>query len=54
MRTDYPTSFDNSCIKMVGYDMSKAAADAVYKQTGLTPEQVQVVELHGKLYIYNK
>jgi hypothetical protein len=33
-------------IKMVGYDMAKAAADKVYEQTGLGPGDVQVVELH--------
>jgi sterol carrier protein 2 len=33
-------------IKMVGYDMAKAAAKKVYEQTGIGPQDVQVVELH--------
>ena len=33
-------------IKMVGYDMAKHCAEAVYKQAGLGPKDVQVVELH--------
>ena len=33
-------------IKMVGYDMAKNAAAKVYEQTGLGPQDVQVVELH--------
>jgi sterol carrier protein 2 len=46
MRTDYPTSFEESCIKMVGYDMSKSAAQSAYKQAGILPNDVQVIELH--------
>jgi acetyl-CoA acetyltransferase len=33
-------------IKAVGYDMSKAAAEAVYKQSGVGPEDIDVCELH--------
>ena len=33
-------------IKMVGYDMAKAAAKKVYEQAGVGPEEVDVVELH--------
>ena len=47
MTTDRPSSFEeDSMIKMVGYDMSKAAAQKVYEQAGLGPKDVQVVELH--------
>ncbi len=47
MATDLPSSFEEqSCIKMVGYDMSKSAAASVYKHTGLGPEDVDVIELH--------
>jgi len=47
MATDFKSSFDEkSCIKMVGSDMSKAAARKVYEQSGLGPENVDVVELH--------
>ncbi|MDR3418937.1 MAG: lipid-transfer protein [Nevskia sp.] len=47
MTTDYPSSFQpQSMIKMVGYDMTAAAARQVYEQSGVGPEDVQVVELH--------
>ena len=47
MTTDYASSFEeHSLIKMVGYDMTKAAAKQVYEQAGLGPEDVDVVELH--------
>lgn len=46
MTTDYPSSFGDSMIKMVGYDMAKRAADKVYQQAGVGPEDVQVIELH--------
>jgi acetyl-CoA acetyltransferase len=47
MTTDFESSFsDRSCIKMVGYDMSRAAAQKVYHQSGLGPENVDVAELH--------
>jgi len=47
MTTDYKSSFDDdSMIKMVGYDMAKAAADQVYEKAGLGPKDVDVVELH--------
>jgi sterol carrier protein 2 len=47
MTTDRPSSFEeDSMIKMVGYDMSKSAAQKVYEQAGLGPKDVQVVELH--------
>lgn len=47
MTTDYPSSLeDKSMIKMVGYDMTKAAVKQVYEASGLGPEDVQVIELH--------
>ena len=47
MTTDYPSSFEpRSMIKMVGFDMSKAAAKQVYDKAGIGPEDVDVVELH--------
>lgn len=47
MRTDFPSTFEeNSMIKMVGYDMAKKTAEAVYERAGLGPQDVQVVELH--------
>jgi acetyl-CoA acetyltransferase len=46
MTTDYPSSFETSMIKMVGYDMAKQAAAQLYEKAGLGPSDVQVVELH--------
>jgi acetyl-CoA acetyltransferase len=46
MATDTPSSFEDSMIRMVGYDMAKSAADKVYAKAGLGPKDVDVVELH--------
>lgn len=35
-----------SMMRIIGYDMSKNAADQVYEAAGIGPEDVQVVELH--------
>ena len=43
MSTDLPSTFEEkSCIKAVGFDMTSAAAKALYSTTGLTPKDVQV------------
>ena len=46
MATDFGTSFEDSMIKMCGYDMAVDAAKQVYEQTGIGPDDVDVVELH--------
>jgi len=47
MTTDFESTFDEkSMIKMVGYDVTKAAAQKVYEQSGFGPEDLDVVELH--------
>jgi acetyl-CoA acyltransferase len=47
MTTDFASTFDDrDMVKLVGYDMSKAAADQVYEASGVSPEDVRVVELH--------
>jgi len=47
MTTDTASTFDeNSMIKMVGYDMSKHAAEQVYEQAGIGAEDIDVVEMH--------
>ncbi|HEV7735421.1 MAG TPA: lipid-transfer protein [Candidatus Binatia bacterium] len=47
MTTDYPSTFDEkSCIKLIGADMTRKAAEKVYEQSGLGPKDVQVIELH--------
>jgi acetyl-CoA acyltransferase len=47
MTTDFASTFEaKTAAALVGYDMSKAAALKVYEQSGLGPEDVQVIELH--------
>jgi acetyl-CoA acetyltransferase len=47
MVTDMTSTFDEgSCIKIVGYDMSKEAARRAYEEAGVGPEDVDVIELH--------
>jgi sterol carrier protein 2 len=47
MATDFASSFEEqSMMKMVGYDMTKAAATKVYERAGIGPEDVDIVELH--------
>jgi sterol carrier protein 2 len=47
MTTDFESTFsEKSSMKLVGYDMTRTAAQKVYEQSGVGPEQVQVVELH--------
>jgi acetyl-CoA acetyltransferase len=45
--TDMRSTFDDrSCIKIVGYDMSKEAARRAYEEAQVGPEDVDVIELH--------
>jgi acetyl-CoA acetyltransferase len=46
MTTDTPSTFDEGDMKLVGADMTRAAAQSVYEQSGVGPEDVDVVELH--------
>jgi len=46
MTTDTASTFGDSLIATVGYDMSRAAAAQVYETAGIGPEDVKVVELH--------
>jgi acetyl-CoA acetyltransferase len=47
MTTDRPSTFDaDDMMRLVGYDMSKEAANKVYAQAGCGPEDLDVVELH--------
>jgi len=45
MTTDTPKTWTDP-IELVGADMTRRAAQAVYEEAGLGPESVQVVELH--------
>jgi len=47
LTTDFETTFaPKSMIKMIGQDMTAAAAKQVYEDTGLGPDDVDVIELH--------
>jgi len=48
MVTDLQSSFDadTDCIRIVGYDMSRLAAERAYEEAQVGPEDVQVIELH--------
>jgi sterol carrier protein 2 len=46
MTTDTSASFDGDLMRLVGYDMTAAAARQVYETAGVNPRDVRVVELH--------
>jgi len=47
MTTDRPGTFDKrSMMALVGADMTREAADKVYEQAGIGPEDIDVCELH--------
>ncbi|MBS7779763.1 lipid-transfer protein [Acidovorax sp. CCYZU-2555] len=47
MTTDTPSTFDAGDMRqIVGYDMTRAAAQQVYEAAGIGPEDIDVVELH--------
>jgi acetyl-CoA acetyltransferase len=47
MATDLPSTFETkSLMRIVGYDMTAAAARSVYQQSGIGPDDLDVVELH--------
>ena len=51
MATDSSSAFDpaglkKSCLEIAGYGMSKKAASYVYETAGISPNEIDVVELH--------
>lgn len=47
MATDLPSTFgERSLMKIVGYDMTKAATEKLFRKTAYKPTDVDVVELH--------
>lgn len=46
MTTDFENSFDGTCKALIGHHMNIAAAQQVYEQSGLGPDDFQVIELH--------
>ncbi len=47
MATDFPSTFEEqSCLKMVGYDMTSTASKRLFENSGLKATDVDVIELH--------
>ncbi len=46
MTTDFASTFDGTAKNLIGYDMNVQAARQVYGQSGLGPQDFQVIELH--------
>lgn len=47
LTTDTSSSFESrDMIRVVGFDMTRAAAKEVYEQAGVGPEDIDVIELH--------
>ncbi|QLH72323.1 lipid-transfer protein [Rhodopseudomonas palustris] len=47
MTTDTPSTFEaHDMMRVVGYDMARAAATKVYEDAGVGPDDIDVVELH--------
>lgn len=46
LMTDTPALFSRSAMDLVGYDMTKRAAQAAMKEAGVAPSDIKVCELH--------
>lgn len=46
MTTDPSTTFNGSMLNVIGYDMTKLAADRLFAKSKLKPQDVDVIELH--------
>jgi acetyl-CoA acetyltransferase len=46
MTTDFDSTFSGSDMNIAGFEMTRAAARAAYEESGLGPEDAQVIELH--------
>ncbi len=47
LTTDTPSTYDTKdMIRVVGFDMARAAAASVYEQAGIGPQDIDVIELH--------
>jgi acetyl-CoA acyltransferase len=46
MTTDFQNTYDGTAKGIIGHHMNEAAARTVYQQSGLGPEDFQVIELH--------
>lgn len=46
LQTDTENTFNSTALNITGGDMARRAAQEVYKKSGKSPDQVDVVELH--------
>ena len=46
LTTDPAAAFEHGMTRLVGYDMTRSAAGAVYEQAGTGPDELDAVELH--------
>lgn len=46
LMTDSPQLYSKSSMDLVGYDMTKRAAEAAMREAGVTPKDISVCELH--------
>ena len=46
MATDSPGLFSRSAIDLIGYEMAKHAGEVAMKEAGVTPEDIDVCEVH--------
>ncbi|BAO92205.1 lipid-transfer protein [Caballeronia cordobensis] len=47
LTTDLPSTYDaRDMIRVVGFDMTRTGAQKVYEQTGVGPDDIDVIELH--------
>ena len=47
MTTDTNSTFDEkSAIKLIGFDMTRNAAQKAFTESGVTPNDINVIELH--------
>ncbi len=46
MTSDKSNSFDGDLPRLVGYDMTRRAADQVYREAGISPREIRVAEIH--------
>jgi acetyl-CoA acetyltransferase len=47
LTTDLPSTYDaKDMIRVVGFDMTRMAADIAYNQAGIGPRDIDVIELH--------
>jgi acetyl-CoA acyltransferase len=46
LTTDFQNTYDGTAKGIIGYHMNVAASQSVYEQSGLGPEDFQVIELH--------